>query len=114
MQTIYLKDAVGKYAITDLHAETVYNLIHPILSSGDSVEICSSGCAAIPVFINNLVFRLLQQHTVDTIKKSVRWKDEENNSILDNYVETLHRYLTDPNYKKAVDDAIKNVMEEDY
>lgn len=117
MRTFKVYNLVGEFAGDTETGEVVYNLIHPELLAGRSVELDFTGVRIVaPPFLNVAVgdlFRDIKAADFDRLFV-VTNLDALDDEILGVIINTSKKYFTDPAFRLALDTANAKVAAGDY
>lgn len=106
-----VNEITGPYAIAPDNGQKLYDQIHPVLLSGQNVELDFDGTKIFAsAFFNFAVGQLLKDISPDSLNQQLQITGLNDNgqSILRRSIDNAKRYYGDPLYQQAVD----SVMEE--
>jgi STAS-like domain of unknown function (DUF4325) len=104
-------EITGKYAIAPKDGQELYDLIFPLIQSGEVVELDFSDIKVVTTaFFNVSTGMLLKDFSRNDLNRQIHVTglDSDSQNILQQVMDNAEHYYTDPSYKKAVD----TVMEE--
>jgi hypothetical protein len=106
-----IHEITGQYAISPNKGQKLYDLISPLLLSGQVIEIDFSGVKIFATaFFNVATGQLLQDFSRDDLNRQIRITglNDDGQHILQRVMDNAEHYYTDAGYQRAVD----NVMQE--
>ena len=106
---------IGPHCITQDDGQKVFDQLSPPLHKGESVQIDFTGTKAFASpFFNFAIGQLMRDFTPEQLNQLVTVSGLEPDGMIvwRRVVENARKYYTDPNRKKAVDDAMKRLSEE--
>ena len=106
---------VGPHCITQEDGQKVFNEISKPLREGESVQLDFTGTKAFASpFFNFAVGQLMRDFTPKILNKLVTVSGLEPNGMIvwRRVVRNARKYFTDPKRKKAVDDVMKRLSEQ--
>lgn len=107
MYKIY--DITGEDAIAADSGQKVYDLIHPQLLAGASVELDFTGVEVFTsLFFNFAIGQLLKDLSPDLLNKRLQMTalNPNGRNILTRIIENAKHYYSDPQYREAVDTVL--------
>ncbi|MEH2004832.1 STAS-like domain-containing protein [Nostoc sp.] len=102
-------DVVGKYAISVESGQKVYDQIHPVLLSGNPVELDFTGVQVFASpFFNLAIGHLLKDIPADNLNRLVEFTaiSSEGWNVLERVIANAKHYYSDEQFRNAVDAAI--------
>jgi STAS-like domain of unknown function (DUF4325) len=106
-----VNEITGPYAIAPDNGQKLYDQIHPVLLSGQNVELDLDGTKVFAsAFFNFAVGQLLKDLSPDALNQQlhITGLNDNGQNILRRVIDNAKRYYDDPRYQQAVD----SVMEE--
>jgi len=106
---------VGPHCITQNDGQKVFNEISGPLKGGESVELDFTGTKAFASpFFNFAAGQLMRDFTTERLNELVTVSGLEPDGMIvwRRVVRNARKYYTDPNRKKAVDDVMKRLSEQ--
>lgn len=114
MDELKISELIGKNCITMAQGETIYNKIHPVLKSGNSVSLnfLDVEVFASP-FFNRAVGRLLQDISPVDLNQHLKVTNLTSTGldILKKVIENSKKYYQNPAFKNSVDQTLKDRSE---
>ena len=104
-------EITGEYATDTDSGQQIYNLIHPQLLAGHSIELDFDGVSVFAsAFFNFAIGQLLKDLTPDSLNKCLKITNLSFNGhgLLKRVIDNAKHYYADEQYRQAVD----NVLEE--
>ncbi|MEH1844722.1 MAG: STAS-like domain-containing protein [Nostoc sp.] len=102
-------DLVGKYAISAESGQKVYHQIHPVLLSGNPVELDFTGVQVFASpFFNFAIGHLLKDIPADNLNRLVEFTaiNSEGWNVLERVIANAKHYYSDEQFRNAVDAVI--------
>ncbi|MUG99807.1 DUF4325 domain-containing protein [Scytonema sp. UIC 10036] len=102
-------ELIGENCMSQQAGQQIYNLIHPQLQAGKSVELDFTGVRRLlSVFFNFAVGQLLRDIKPEDLDRLlvVSHLSPIGQQTYDNVIENALRYYSNENYRKAVDEMI--------
>lgn len=102
-------DLVGKYAISAESGQKLYDQIHPVLLSGDPVELDFTGVQVFASpFFNLAIGHLLKDIPADNLNRLVEFTaiNPEGWNVLERVIVIAKHYYSDEQFRNAVDAVI--------
>lgn len=102
-------DLVGKYAISAESGQKVYEQIHPVLLSGNPVELDFTGVQVFASpFFNFAIGHLLKDIRADNLNRLVEFTaiSSEGWNVLERVIANAKHYYSDEQFRNAVDAAL--------
>lgn len=103
-------EITGEYATDADSGQQVYDLIHPELLTGNSVELDFSGVSVFAsAFFNFAIGQLLKDLSPDRLNELLKVTNLSPNghSILKRVIENAKHYYSDAQYQNAVDTVLE-------
>jgi hypothetical protein len=116
MSHIRLSEQIGKYCVTVEDGQRIYKLIHPLLSTKQTVQLDFAGVQIVASpFLNAAVGQLLRDLDSETLNAHLKFENLASSfkPILRRVIENAKRYYSDPAYRAAVE-AVLSKHEEDF
>jgi STAS-like domain of unknown function (DUF4325) len=103
----------GAYCTTPEAGQKVYDLIHPILLSGEQVELDFLGVKAYASpFFNYAIGQLLKDISAESLGNLIRFINISSvgESVLRLVIDNAKQYYADETFRKAVDEAVEEEL----
>lgn len=108
-------DLIGPRCIVKEDGQRVYDMIHPVLSKGQTVMLDFEGVTqfASP-FFNFAVGQLLKDITEEDLRQHLQVKNlvPDGRLVIERVIENASRYHTDVDYRKIVDSILEQQAKE--
>ncbi len=115
MSTVKIRELVGENCITQEDGQKVYDLIHPEIQSGETVQLVFSsvGVFASP-FFNAAIGQLLKDTKPETLNQLLKIDHltDTGKVVLKRVIENAKQYYSDDVARKAIDDILTEQSEE--
>lgn len=102
-------EIIGENAMSQKTGQQIYNLIHPQLQAGESVELDFAGVKRLlSVFFNFAIGQLLHDITTEDFDRLlvVSNLNPVGQQTYNNVIENATHYYSDEKYRKAIDEMI--------
>lgn len=112
---IVLKELFGEDAITNEDGQKVYEKIHPELLAGRQVELDFSGVKVVAsLFLNPAIGQLLKDIPSEKLNELLKITSfpVSGNEALKKVIDNSKAYYSNPQYRKAINDVLKEHGEE--
>lgn len=112
---IHVASLVGEDAITPDDGQAVYDWIAPALRRGEQVDLDFDGVNVFASqFFNAAIGQLLRDFPPDELNRllTVSHLKPPGEDVLRRVIENSKRYYSEPNYRKAVDEALQALSED--
>lgn len=103
-------ELIGENCMSQRDGQQLYNLIHPQLQAGESVELDFTGVRRfLSVFFNFAISQLLRDVKVEDFEKLlvVNGLNPLGEQVYHNVIEYAKRYYSDEKYRQTVDEMIR-------
>lgn len=104
-----MREVIGEYCITLEDGQKVYDLIHPQLVDGSSVELDFTGVKVFASpFFNFAIGQLLGDIQVDHLNRLVKFTNLNavGTGVLKRVIQNAKRYYSDEDFHNAVDEVL--------
>jgi hypothetical protein len=111
-----IRDLVGENCITLDDGQTIYDLIHPRLQAGHSVELDFEGVKiVVSPFLNAAIGQLLRDLSPDDLNAHLKITNLSvlARPVLQRVIANAKEYYSDPAVRKAVDEVMGEIAAED-
>ncbi len=99
-------EITGQYAISFDDGQQLFDLIHPLLQSGQTVELDFAGVTVFAsAFFNVAIGQLLQDISSETLNEKliIEHLSPHGDTVLQQVIDNAKLYYSDPAYRQAVD-----------
>ena len=115
MKTINIRELIGENCITQEDGQRIYDLIHPEIQAGETVQLVFStvGVFASP-FFNAAIGQLLKDTKPEILNKLLKMDHLSDTCrlVLKRVIENAKQYYSDDAARKAIDDILTEQSEE--